>query len=199
MFQGIEMGSMEGVKPRAPRRAGVGAAGKVGWRGASAPSARRTRGSAARTCWGSHVRTLVSVRRRRPTADQRRPLRSDLSVMPGHQLVQTGDLVVSNAAENIGQPGLRINAVQLGGLDQRIGAGGGFAPAFWPNKEVFFLPYPPVRTNEPECPIGEVFRCGRWRDGGASAVLVARVGKSAKDEAAGCCRDVSMGKVGWGG
>ncbi len=40
------------------------------------------------------------------------------------------DLVVRDAAESVGEPCLRINAVQLGGFYQRIGDGGGFAPAF---------------------------------------------------------------------
>ncbi len=73
---------------------------------------------------------IVSVRSTRPTVGQRRPLRSGLSVTPGHQLVQTRDLVIGNAAENIGLPGLRINAVQLGGFNQRIGDGGSFGRAF---------------------------------------------------------------------
>jgi hypothetical protein len=40
------------------------------------------------------------------------------------------DLVVRDAAESVSEPRLRINAVQLGGFYQRIGDGGGFAPAF---------------------------------------------------------------------
>ncbi len=50
--------------------------------------------------------------------------------MPGKQLIDAGDLVICDALENIGQPGLRINAVQLGGFNQRIGDGGGFGRAF---------------------------------------------------------------------
>ena len=53
-----------------------------------------------------------------------------MSVTPRHEFVQTRDLVLGDAAENIGQPGLRINAVQLGGFYQRIGDGGGFGRAF---------------------------------------------------------------------
>ncbi len=44
--------------------------------------------------------------------------------------------------------------------------------------------------------VGEFFRYGRWRRHPASAALAARVGKSAKDEAAGSGRGLSMGKVG---
>ena len=40
-----------------------------------------------------------------------------LSVTPRHELVEARDLVVRDAAENVGEPCLRINAVQLGGLD----------------------------------------------------------------------------------
>jgi len=49
--------------------------------------------------------------------------------MPGQELVEPRDLVIGDAAENIGEPSLRIDAVQLGGLDQRIGDGRGFATA----------------------------------------------------------------------
>ncbi len=52
------------------------------------------------------------------------------SVMPRHEFVEAHDLVVRDEAENVGEPRLRINTVQLGGLDQCIGDGGGFAPAF---------------------------------------------------------------------
>jgi hypothetical protein len=52
-------------------------------------------------------------------------LRSILSVTPGHEFIKTSDLVLCDATENICEPGLRINAVQLGGFDQRIGDGGG--------------------------------------------------------------------------
>ena len=44
--------------------------------------------------------------------------------MPGQKLVQLRDLVIGNAAENICQPCLWINAIQLGGFDQRICDGG---------------------------------------------------------------------------
>lgn len=50
--------------------------------------------------------------------------------VPRHQLVPPGDLVICDGSENAGEPGLRINAVQLGGFDQRIGDGGGFDRAF---------------------------------------------------------------------
>ena len=40
------------------------------------------------------------------------------------------DLVISDATEGGGEPCLRINAVQLGGFDQRIGDGGGLGRAF---------------------------------------------------------------------
>ena len=43
---------------------------------------------------------------------------------PGEQLVELRDLVIGDAAEHIGQPGLGIDAVELGGLDQGVGDGG---------------------------------------------------------------------------
>ena len=41
-----------------------------------------------------------------------------------------------NVAEHIGKPGLGIDAVELGGLDQGVGDGGGFTAAFRADKKV---------------------------------------------------------------
>ena len=38
--------------------------------------------------------------------------------MPGQELVQLGSRVIIDPAEHIGEPGLRIDVVELGGLDQ---------------------------------------------------------------------------------
>ena len=45
-------------------------------------------------------------------------------------LDEARDLVVRDAAENVGEPCLRINAVQLGGFYLRIGDCGGFGRFF---------------------------------------------------------------------
>ena len=50
-----------------------------------------------------------------------------LSVLPRQQLVDPVDLVVGDAAEDIGEPGLRIDVVELGCLNPCVGNGGGFA------------------------------------------------------------------------
>jgi hypothetical protein len=42
---------------------------------------------------------------------------SSAGYVPRQQFVDLVDLVVRDAAENVGEPCLRINAVQLGGLD----------------------------------------------------------------------------------
>ena len=55
--------------------------------------------------------------------------RSGLEV-PGRQFVDPVDLVVGDAGEDVGQPDLRIDAIELGGLDQGVGDRGGFAAAF---------------------------------------------------------------------
>ncbi len=47
-----------------------------------------------------------------------------LSVTPRHELVEALDLVARDTAENVGESCVRINAIQLGGLDQRIRDGG---------------------------------------------------------------------------
>jgi hypothetical protein len=43
------------------------------------------------------------------------------SVTPGQQLGDPGDLVVGDPAQHIGEPGLRIDTVQLGASDQGVG------------------------------------------------------------------------------
>ena len=53
-----------------------------------------------------------------------------LSITPWHELVEVRDLVICDAADGAGELCLRINAVQLGGLDQCIGDGGSFGRAF---------------------------------------------------------------------
>ncbi len=50
-------------------------------------------------------------------------LRSGLSVTPGHEFIQLCDLVVGDAAQRVGEPSLRIDAVEFGGFDQRVGDG----------------------------------------------------------------------------
>lgn len=42
-------------------------------------------------------------------------------MVPPHEVVERGDLAVQNAREGFGEPGLRVGAVELGGLDQRVG------------------------------------------------------------------------------
>ncbi len=43
------------------------------------------------------------------------------SVTPGQEFVDPIDLVIGNAAEDGGEPGLGVDAVELGGLDQGTG------------------------------------------------------------------------------
>jgi hypothetical protein len=50
-----------------------------------------------------------------------RPNSASLSIPPWQQLVEPVDLVVGNATENISQPCLWINTVELGRFDQRVG------------------------------------------------------------------------------
>ena len=46
---------------------------------------------------------------------------SDPSATPGQRFVDARDLSIGDATEDIGQPSLRIYAVELGGFDQGIG------------------------------------------------------------------------------
>ena len=49
--------------------------------------------------------------------------------MPGKQFVKLGSGVVGDAAQHVGKPGLRIDAVELGRLDQREHRCGALAAA----------------------------------------------------------------------
>ena len=48
-----------------------------------------------------------------------------MSKPPRKQVVEPIDLVVGNTAKDIGEPGVRIDAVELGCLNQCVGNGGG--------------------------------------------------------------------------
>lgn len=73
---------------------------------------------------------IVTVRPSRPTGDAGPVLRSvSLSVRPGHEVFKASDLGVGDVAEDIGEPGLRIDTVELGGLDEGIGDRRGLAAA----------------------------------------------------------------------
>jgi len=48
---------------------------------------------------------------------------------PRQQLVDTVDLVIGDTTEDIGQPRLRIDAVEFGCLNQRVGNGDSFSAA----------------------------------------------------------------------
>jgi hypothetical protein len=69
-------------------------------------------------------------------------------VTPGQQLVGPGDLVLGDPAQHLGEPGLRVDAVQLGGLDQRVGDAGRPAAAFGADKEKI-LPAQDDRLHRP--------------------------------------------------
>lgn len=73
---------------------------------------------------------IVTVRPSRPTGDAGPVLRSvSLSVRPGHEVFEVGNLCIRDVGEDIGEPGLRIDTVELGGLDEGIGDRRGLAAA----------------------------------------------------------------------
>ena len=47
---------------------------------------------------------------------------------PRQQVIDAVDLLVRDACECFGQPGLGIDAIQFGGFDQGVGDGGGATP-----------------------------------------------------------------------
>ena len=58
------------------------------------------------------------------------------SVTQGEQLVDPSDLVAGNSVEDVGQPSLRVDAVQLGTLDQGVGDGRRPAAALGADEEI---------------------------------------------------------------
>jgi hypothetical protein len=63
-----------------------------------------------------------------------------LSVSPRQQFVAPVDLVVSDTAKNIGQPSLRINAVELGRFDQYVGNGRRLSSTLRSGEQPIFAP-----------------------------------------------------------
>ena len=59
-----------------------------------------------------------------PWRFDRAPLRCGHGVTPGQQLVDPGDLMVGDAAEHIGEPGLRVDAIEFCRFDHGVGDGG---------------------------------------------------------------------------
>jgi len=61
-------------------------------------------------------------------------------VFPWQEIIDAGDLVVWKAGKRVGEPGLRIDAIQLGGLDQGIGDGGGTASSLRADEQIILPP-----------------------------------------------------------
>src|SRR5580704_8992780 len=49
--------------------------------------------------------------------------------IPRQKLDQLGGWVIGDAAQHVGEPGLRVDVIELGGADQRIDGGGALAAA----------------------------------------------------------------------
>ena len=69
-----------------------------------------------------------------------RPSLALLSISPRQQLVDLIDLVIGDAAEDIRQLCLRINTIELRGLDQRIGNSSRLATPVRAHKEKILAP-----------------------------------------------------------
>jgi hypothetical protein len=76
---------------------------------------------------GLNSPSTVPVRPTRPVAFDGCQLRCLGSVTPRHEFVDTVDFVIGDLGENPCEPGLGINVVELGGFDQGVGNGHGFA------------------------------------------------------------------------
>ena len=61
-------------------------------------------------------------------------------VAPWQQLVDAVDLMIGDAAEGIGQPGLRADVIRFGRFDQRVGDGGRLSAAFGAHEQPVLAP-----------------------------------------------------------
>ena len=77
-------------------------------------------------------------------------LRCRGGVTPGQQFVQPSDLVIGDAAEDISQPCLRIDAVELGGFDQGVGDCSGFTAALGADEKIIL----PAQGDTAHCALG---------------------------------------------
>ena len=74
------------------------------------------------------------------------------SAVPGQQLVNAVDLVVGDAFEDLGEPGLGVDIVEPGGLDQGVGDGGGLAATRRAHEEIVL----PAQGDRPHRAFGRV-------------------------------------------
>ena len=72
--------------------------------------------------------------------------------VPWQQIVDPVDLVVWNAGEGVGEPGLGIDAIEFCGLDQGVGDGGGFAAGLRTDEEGVLA----AQSDGPHCAFGGV-------------------------------------------
>jgi hypothetical protein len=56
--------------------------------------------------------------------------------MPWEQLIDPRDLVVGDAAEHIGEPGVRVDAIEFRRLDQGVGDGRRLAASLGADEEM---------------------------------------------------------------
>lgn len=80
-----------------------------------------------------------------------------LAPVPGKQLVETTDRKVGDTRQDVGQPGLRVDVVELGGGDQASDDGGALAAA--------------VRTGQQPCLAAEAIP----RSARSAALLVKQI------------------------
>jgi hypothetical protein len=75
-----------------------------------------------------------------------------LGCVPRQELIDAGDLAVWDVGERVSQPSLGIDAVELGGLDQGAGDGGGAAAGLRADEQIVF----PSDRNRSHRPLGRV-------------------------------------------
>src|SRR5690242_17722233 len=74
--------------------------------------------------------------------------------VPGQEVGKPGGRMIVDPAEHVGEPGLRIDAIKLGGLDQREHRRGTLAAAIGAGEQ----PGLAADRNAAQCPLGGVVR-----------------------------------------
>src|SRR5437762_611299 len=60
--------------------------------------------------------------------------------IPGEKLIEAGDRMIGDATQDVCEPGLRVDAVELGGGDQGVHCGSALAAAIGPGEQPRLAP-----------------------------------------------------------
>ena len=73
--------------------------------------------------------------------------------VPGQEFVEPGGRVIGDALQHVGEPGLQVDFVELGGADQRVDGGGPLAAAVGAGEQPGFA----AECDTAQRPLGGIF------------------------------------------